>query len=51
MPSKVTKSIPCFVLFVLNCLQTDAKGQSAVEQHWHLSTSSSYAVVKWLVRL
>ena len=36
-----------FVLFVLNFLQTDAKGQSAADGHWHPVTSNSYAMVKW----
>ena len=36
-----------FVLFVSNFLQTDAKGQSAVDHHWHPVTSSSYVMVKW----
>jgi transposase InsO family protein len=35
-----------FVLFVLNFLQTDVKGQSATDRHWHPVTSSSYAMVK-----
>ena len=34
-------------MFVLNFLQTDVKGQSAVDRHWHPVTSSSYAMVKW----
>jgi hypothetical protein len=28
-------------------LQTDLKGQSAADRHWHPVTSSSYAIVKW----
>ena len=28
-------------------MQTDVKGQSAVDRHWHPVTSSSYAMVKW----
>ena len=36
-----------FALFVLNFLQTDVKGQSAVDRHWHPVTSSLYAMVKW----
>jgi hypothetical protein len=36
-----------FVLFVLNFLQTDLKGQSAADCHWHPVTSSSYAMIKW----
>ena len=28
-------------------MQTDVKGQSAVDLHWHPVTSSSYAMVKW----
>jgi hypothetical protein len=28
-------------------LQTDLKGQSALDRHWHPVTSSSYAMVKW----
>jgi hypothetical protein len=28
-------------------LQTDIKGQSAADRHWHPVTSSSYAMVKW----
>ena len=34
-------------MFVLNFLQTDVKGQSAADRHWHPVTSSSYAMVKW----
>jgi hypothetical protein len=36
-----------FGLFVLIFLQTEAKGQSSVDCHWHPVTSSSYAMVKW----
>lgn len=36
-----------FVLFILNFLQTDIKGQSAADRHWHPVTSGSYAMVKW----
>ena len=28
-------------------MQTDVKGQSAADHHWHPVTSSSYAIVKW----
>jgi hypothetical protein len=28
-------------------LQTDIKGQSAADCHWHPITSNSYAMVKW----
>ena len=35
-------------MFILNFLQTDVKGQSAADRHWHSVTSSSYAMVKWL---
>ena len=36
-----------FALFVQIFLQTDVKGQSAVDCHWHPVISSSYAMVKW----
>ena len=32
----------CFIFF-----QTDAKGQSAADRHWHPVTSSFYAMVIW----
>ena len=41
------KAHPALVLFVLNFLQSDAKGKSAVHCHWCPVTSSSYAMVKW----
>ena len=28
-------------------MQTDIKGQSAADRHWHPVTSNSYALVKW----
>ena len=28
-------------------MQTDVKGQSVVDRHWHPVTSSLYAMVKW----
>ena len=28
-------------------MQTDIKGQSAADRHWHPVTSNSYASVKW----
>ena len=46
-PPRSPKSHLAFVLFVLNFLQTDAKGQSAADRHWHPATSNSYAMVKW----
>ena len=36
-----------FVLFILNFLQTDVKGQSAADRQWNPVTSNSYAMVKW----
>jgi hypothetical protein len=47
IPRKVTKRTSCFGLFILNFLQTDVKGQSAADCHWHPVTSISYAMVKW----
>ena len=46
-PPRSPKAHLAFALFVLNFLQTDVKGQSAVDRHWHPVTSSSYAMVKW----
>jgi transposase InsO family protein len=46
-PPKSPKVHLAFVLFVLNFLQTDVKGQSAADRHWHPVTSSSYGMVKW----
>jgi hypothetical protein len=46
-PPRSPKVHLAFVLFVLNILQTEAKGQSAVDHHWHPVTSRSYAMVKW----
>ena len=46
-PSKSPKAHLAFVLFVLNFLQTDAKGKSTTDCHWHPATSNSYAIVKW----
>ena len=46
-PPKSPKAHLAFVLFLLNFLQTDVKGQSAANRHWHPVTSSSYAMVKW----
>jgi hypothetical protein len=34
-------------LFILNFLQTEVKGQSPADRHWHPVTFSSYAMVKW----
>jgi hypothetical protein len=45
-PPKTPKAHLAFVLFVLNFLQTDIKGQSAADRQWHPVTSSSYAMVK-----
>jgi hypothetical protein len=45
-PLKSPKAHLAFVLFVLNFLQTDVKGQSAADRHWHPVTFSSYAMVK-----
>jgi hypothetical protein len=47
IPPRSPKAHLAFVLFVLIFLQTDVKGQSAVDRHWHPVTSSSYAMVKW----
>ena len=47
IPPKSPKAHLAFVLFILNFLQTDVKGQSAADRHWHPVTSSSYAMVKW----
>ena len=46
-PTRSTKAHLAFILFVLNFFQTDVKGQSAADRHWHPVTSSSYALVKW----
>ena len=46
-PPKSPKAHLAFALFVLNFLQTDCKGQSAVDRHWHPVTSNFYAMVKW----
>ena len=46
-PPRSPKSHLAFVLFVLNFLQTDARGQTAADRHWHPATSNSYAMVKW----
>jgi transposase InsO family protein len=46
-PPRSPKAHLAFTLFVLNFLQTDIKGQSAADRHWHPVTSSSYAMVKW----
>ena len=46
-PPKSPKAHLTFVLFVLNFLQTDVKGQYAADCHWHPVTSTSYAMVKW----
>jgi hypothetical protein len=46
-PPRSPKSHLAFTLFVLNFLQIDVKGQSAVDHHWHPFTSSSYTMVKW----
>jgi transposase InsO family protein len=45
-PTRSPKAHLAFVLFGLNFLQTDVKGQSAADRHWHPVTSSSYAMVK-----
>ena len=34
-PPRSPKAHLAFTLFVLNFLQTDVKGQSAVDHHWH----------------
>jgi hypothetical protein len=34
-PTRSTKAHLAFILFVLNFFQTDVKGQSAVDRHWH----------------
>ena len=44
-PPRSPKAHLAFALFVLIFLQTDVKGQSAVDRHWHLVTSSLYAMV------
>jgi hypothetical protein len=46
-PPRSPKAHLAFTLFVLNFWQTDIKGQSAVDHHWHPVTSNSYALVKW----
>ena len=46
-PPRSPKAHLAFALFVLKFLQTDVKGQSAADRHWHPVTSSSYAIVKW----
>ena len=46
-PPKSPKAHLGFTLFVPNFLQTDIKGQSAADCHWHPVTSTSYAMVKW----
>ena len=46
-PLRSPKVYLAFVLFVLNFLQTDAKGQSAADCHWGPVTCSPYAMVKW----
>ena len=46
-PLRSPKAHLAFTLFVLNFLQTDIKGQSAADHHWHPVTSNSYALVKW----
>jgi hypothetical protein len=46
-PPRSPKAHLAFALFVLYFLQTDVKGQSAADRHWHPVTSSSYAMVKW----
>ena len=45
-PTRLPKAHLAFVLFVLNFLQTDIKGQSAVDHHWHPVTTNSYALIK-----
>jgi transposase InsO family protein len=45
-PPRSQKAHLAFALFVLIFLQTDDKGKSAVDRHWHPVTSSSYAMVK-----
>ena len=45
-PPKSRKAHLGFTLFVPNFLQTDIKGQSAVDRHWHPVTSNSYALIK-----
>jgi hypothetical protein len=45
-PPKSPKAHLAFALFVLNFLQTNIKGQSAADRHWHPITSNSYAMVK-----
>ena len=46
-PPRSPKAHLAFTLFDLNFLQTDIKGQSAADHHWHPVTSNSYALVKW----
>ena len=46
-PLESPKAHRAFVLFILNFLQTDVKGQSAADRQWNPVTSSSYAMVKW----
>jgi hypothetical protein len=46
-PQRSPKAYLAFALFVLKFLQTDVKGQSSADCHWHPVTPSSYAMVKW----
>ena len=46
-PPRSPKAHLAFTLFDLNFLQTDIKGQSAADHHWHPVTSNSYALIKW----
>jgi hypothetical protein len=46
-PPRSPKAHLAFTLFVLNILQTDIKGQSTVDRHWHPVTSNSYTLIKW----
>lgn len=45
-PPRSPKAHLAFTLFDLNFLQTDIKGQSAADHHWHPVTSNSYALIK-----
>ena len=46
-PPRSPKAHPAFVLFVLNILQTNTKGQSTADCCQHPVTSRSHAMVKW----
>ena len=45
-PPRSPKAHLAFTLFELIFLQTDIKGQSAADHHWHSVTTNSYALIK-----